>query len=143
MLDNIHRPEPETIERYVLSYEWNDTPGAGYGFPCTKDGERIVEEGNDAAEQSWIYVQNNLDKLTFMGIEDYSTTYRPPAQGTCKCGRTVYLERDYGHGIDCDCGRIYNGSGQELAPRSQWEDRYNEDSTQPYNVEFGYVREDY
>ncbi len=29
-------------------------------------------------------------------------------------------------------------SGQELAPRSQWEDRWDEDSTQPYCVEFGY-----
>lgn len=56
-----------------------------------------------------------------------------------RCNREVSLEgMDYGHGYDCPCGQIYNGFGQRLAPRSQWEDRYDDDSTQPYNVEFGY-----
>jgi hypothetical protein len=27
----------------------------------------------------------------------------------------------------CDCGRLYNSSGQELAPREQWEESYEED----------------
>jgi hypothetical protein len=32
---------------------------------------------------------------------------------------------------------------QELAPRSQWEDKWDDDSTQPYCVEFGYSGDDY
>lgn len=34
----------------------------------------------------------------------------------CNCGRTVYTSR--GSDADCDCGRCYNTSGQEL--RSDW-----------------------
>jgi len=37
------------------------------------------------------------------------------------CGRHVTLDYDNGHGIDCECGRIYNGVGQELAPRATWD----------------------
>ena len=43
---------------------------------------------------------------------------------TCDCGATVYLS---GHTCDCsECGKLYNGFGQELAPPDEWdeEDRY-------------------
>jgi hypothetical protein len=37
--------------------------------------------------------------------------------GKCTCGRLV----PFNHCTNtCDCGRDYNSSGQELAPRSQW-----------------------
>jgi len=35
----------------------------------------------------------------------------------CPCGRTVLCS---GFTNPCECGRDYNMSGQELAPRSQW-----------------------
>jgi hypothetical protein len=58
-----------------------------------------------------------------MGVHTHTHTYVEPATGTCQCGRTVVLDGDYfGEGIDCECGRIYNMAGQELAPRSQWEE---------------------
>lgn len=38
--------------------------------------------------------------------------------GTCPCGATVYCNRFTN---SCAaCGRDYNSSGQELAPRSHW-----------------------
>jgi hypothetical protein len=37
--------------------------------------------------------------------------------GRCVCGREVELT---GNTNSCDCGREYNWSGQELAPRDQW-----------------------
>jgi hypothetical protein len=60
-------------------------------------------------------------------------------EGTCDCGETVVLDYDNGHGIDCPCGRIYNMSGSQLAPRSQWEERWDDSSTVPYYAEFGYA----
>ena len=36
----------------------------------------------------------------------------------CHCGRAV--DCDSGWSNACDCGTEYNGSGQQLAPRSQW-----------------------
>jgi hypothetical protein len=44
---------------------------------------------------------------------------RSPAVGRCRCGGDVVLD-----GFTCpcnDCGRDYNGFGQELAPRHQWD----------------------
>lgn len=43
---------------------------------------------------------------------------------TCSCGSRVYLG---GFTNECDeCGKLYNGFGQELAPVDEWdpEDRY-------------------
>lgn len=37
--------------------------------------------------------------------------------GTCVCGEEIEFS---GFTNTCECGRDYNSSGQELAPRSQW-----------------------
>jgi hypothetical protein len=41
----------------------------------------------------------------------------------CECGDYVYL---INHTNQCECGKLYNGFGQELADPSKWdeEDRY-------------------
>jgi hypothetical protein len=36
----------------------------------------------------------------------------------CDCGQEVWLYSVWSN--ECDCGLCYNGSGQQLAPRSQW-----------------------
>jgi hypothetical protein len=130
----------ERIEEFALSYEWRDDPGAGFSFPCDRGGNRFPKDTSQENYDFCVAEAAKPDgKVVYCGVVDYSRDYRHPAQGTCTCGRTVYLYADYGHGIDCDCGRIYNMSGQELAPRSQWEERWDEDSTQPYWAEFGYA----
>lgn len=48
-------------------------------------------------------------------------------QGRCTCGRVIVVEYDEGDGFDCECGRIYNLGGQELRPRSEWEEPMEED----------------
>ena len=42
----------------------------------------------------------------------------------CDCGRKVFLE---GYTSICECGKYYNGFGQELAPSEEWdeEERYS------------------
>jgi len=142
MLDNIVHHEPFLVEKYTLSFEWNHTPGAGFGFDCDKNGNVDIESMNRGALENFAGCLFVYD-VTFEGVMDYSYIHQDPAEGTCDCGRTVYLHYDNGHGIDCDCGRIYNYSGQELAPRSQWEERWDDDSTQPYCLEFGYAGSDY
>lgn len=40
---------------------------------------------------------------------------------TCECGTTVYLDNPLTN--EClTCGKLYNGFGQELAPREEWGD---------------------
>lgn len=155
MLTDITRRERVTQTDYSLSI---GIDGAGFGFSCNKEGNllnvqpwslasamyeergiRFWSWGNLNRAISWYMDDDNVT----MKIETYQHTWMKPAEGKCPCGATVELDYDHGHGIDCDCGRIYNMSGQELAPRSQWEDRWDDDSTQPYNVEFGYAGEDY
>jgi hypothetical protein len=143
MLDNMVKRERVFIEDYALGYEWVDDPSSGFSFECDKEGNPLVEKMGDPALENLRKCRDGTYDVVFMGIRDYSRYYTEDAHGTCDCGREVYLHNDYGHGIDCECGRIYNSSGQELAPRSQWEDRYDEDSVAPYCVEFGYNLGDY
>lgn len=133
------REHVETIE-YTLEYNRIGCSG-GYSFPCDKDGNFFDNPSNPAMKVSYNEVKVDPN-YTFKCISKNRYSHIEPAVGKCKCGRTVYLDYDYGHGIDCDCGRIYNMSGQELAPRSQWDDLYDEDS-KPYCVEFGYAGKDY
>lgn len=44
----------------------------------------------------------------------------------CKCGKEM-LYNSYYHCYECDCGKTYNAVGQELRPRSEWQDEYDED----------------
>ena len=142
MLKNIRRYDPVTVDDYRLCFEWNDTPGAGFSFDCDKNGNVDVASMNPAALENLAGCLFVYD-VSLEGVMNFSYIYEDPPEGICDCGRTVYLQYDNGHGIDCDCGRIYNLSGQELAPRSQWEERWDDDSTNPYCIEFGYAGSDY
>jgi hypothetical protein len=45
----------------------------------------------------------------------------------CECGKEIDYDYNY-QCYDCICGNCYNVMGQELAPKSNWEDDYdNED----------------
>lgn len=140
MLKNITHREWVDKYEYSHSFSWDDCPGAGFSFDCFENGAVDLGSYSEGAKENfWRAIFGLFDKpLTYKGITERDCSYWEPAYGTCVCGRRVFLEHDNGHGIDCDCGRIYNMSGQELAPRSQWEDRWDDDSTQPYCVEFGY-----
>lgn len=132
------------VDSFCLTFT-NDG-GAGYSFDGVQDddGFRMDPRDDDIRRQSFENALQGFQEGQYtVRIENRGNWDVEPAHGTCVCGREVYLEYDYGHGIDCDCGRIYNQSGQELAPRSQWEDHYSEESTQPYCVEFGYAGDDY
>lgn len=137
-LEMITRRERVYYVEYSLSYESIAHPGSGYSFPCDEHGNLIVEQDNPGRAENYERVKND-EAYRFQGIKKYRHSYIEPASGKCECGRVVYLDWDNGHGIDCECGRIYNLSGHELAPRSQWDDRYDDDSTQPYWAEFGYI----
>ncbi len=124
------------IVEYALYFESLSTRGAGYAFPCDSEGN--VSALSEAARENYELCRATADQFWPPVVENRSHHYTEPATGKCVCGRTVVLDHDFGHGIDCDCGRIYNLSGWTLAPRSLWEDRYDEESTQPYYAEFGH-----
>lgn len=51
------------------------------------------------------------------------------ATGKCSCGRVLDLinERDCYDTTECDCGKLYNSSGQALLPRRMWEEQLDDD----------------
>ena len=117
-MEIVQRSHHTYVERYALLFAWNDTPKAGFSFPCTKEG--IVESGLP------LPAQDNLKKclsgeyaVTPQGVVDCSYTYFQASIGRCECGEIIELA-DFTN--TCECGREYNSSGQLLAPRSQWEE---------------------
>jgi hypothetical protein len=105
------------VESYGLSFEWNDMPGAGFSFPCDKQGMVLLDEMPLEARQNLEKCMRGEYAVFLLGVQDYSYTYREPAQGQCSCGRIVEL-MDFTN--TCECGFEYNSCGQLLAPRNQW-----------------------
>jgi len=113
----------QTIEtvRYELFFEVE--PGAGYSFDCDKNGNVFIDELSDCA------LKNYRDCLRWKNprsrVIELKSSYRQPALGECECGRTVALEDPLTN--ECECGRLYNMAGHELAPRSLWEENYDDE----------------
>jgi hypothetical protein len=110
--------EMEQVEEveYYIGFHWRDDPGAGFVFECDKDGNllplqpRGLENYNKCMDGTYDVVSE--------GFKSRVHCYLNPAVGLCSCGAEVLLERFTN---TCDnCGRDYNMSGQELAPRRFW-----------------------
>jgi hypothetical protein len=124
----ISRRTRKTVIHHEHKFDWEGETNWGFGFSCDEQGN--VDESQMAPVGLANY-RACLDGsmrgddgrgVVDRGISSWSHSYVEPAVGKCACGRLVTLAGDtMGEGIDCDCGRVYNSVGQELAPRSQWE----------------------
>jgi len=100
---------------YHLSFHWYGFPGAGFWFPCDKDGN-LDEKWKDSP--SYLKCINGEHDVVADGVVCYTHRWTDPAILKCDCGAEVDL---YGFTNTChECGADYNMSGQRLAPRSQW-----------------------
>ena len=126
MLQNIVRGRRETAVEYQRQFDWEGEYNWGFAFPCDEHGtinESLLAPEGRASLEACLTGAMNGRTLVDRGVQRREWSYRVPGHGTCVCGRTVMLDGDTrGEGIDCECGRIYNAVGQELAPRSQWEE---------------------
>ncbi len=91
----------------------------GYTFACDKDGVLKPFNNPDAAENYRLCLTGEVrgTKVVASGVLERPYRYKVPASGTCECGNRLELPNFTN---TCECGRDYNSSGQELAPRSQW-----------------------
>lgn len=102
---------------YELYYEWNDTPGAGFGFNCNEHGH-LLPTLQPAGRENFIGCITGEYDVTYHGIRERSWSYTNAAELKCDCGEIVHLS---GFTNTCDgCDADYNMSGQLLAPRDQW-----------------------
>lgn len=62
-----------------------------------------------------------------MKVRFVDRTDAPPLRFlTCECGQETCLNDQYGDWT-CSCHRDFNAFGQELKPRSQWEENSDHD----------------
>lgn len=127
-------------EEFARTFTYKDDPHAGKQFDCDKDGK--LEPMTPSQKQAWEWVMEHLELFNDKGVVRFAWTYWQPAKIHCHCGDEFYLPDSLEN--ECDnCGRLYNGFGQELAPREQWEERWDEDDPYPmtYNQKHG-INED-
>lgn len=105
---------------FYFSYKQREDCGSGYMFPCDAVGNLYMNELGPEALESLEFCRKT-DTLIEEGVVDCSYDYTECAILKCACNREVTLDI---YTNTCDCGREYNLFGQELAPRSQWEDEY-------------------
>lgn len=120
----IRRRERIKKIEYYLEYPVLDTPGAFWAPPCDEKGNVLEAQLAEPALKEWQRVQECERKGEPTGygepyVQKRDASYWEPAVIRCACGRECTL---WGMENDCDCGRIYNGFGQEYRPREEWAD---------------------
>jgi len=102
---------------YSRHFTWRDDPGAGFGFPCDKDGNIDFSTFQQAAIDNYNNCVNGVHDVIDDGVQSYSNRWLSYAVLQCDCGEKLELS---GFTNTCDCGADYNMSGQLLASRAQW-----------------------
>jgi hypothetical protein len=108
----------EEIVEYRIHF--STSPGGGYSFDCDEKGnvdvEKLRPEGRANYES---LISGAIPTIERPLIQEFCSRVKHYATGKCdECGAIVELSS--GEGNDCECGAIYNMSGQRLRPRSQW-----------------------
>ena len=124
-MEIVRKSQRVHVEQYYLEYDRNDLPGAGFMFACDKQGNLLLDQITLTARQNLVDCQSGVIAVTFKGVRDCSYTYLQPAQGRCSCSRIIELSDPMTN--SCACGLEYNGGGQSLSPRSQWEEPWDDD----------------
>lgn len=110
----------EEVIEYSLYFKTSRT--GGFSFPCdfygNVDTSILAEPG---LENYKACVSGLIETIGEPEIRDHRYYIHHPAVIECTCGKEVELRTDSEGIAYCDCGQMYNGSGQQLAPRSQWE----------------------
>lgn len=115
--------KPSRIEEsksYSLSFTYADDPQSGFQFPCDKNGKVDLSKLTVCSRANYEKCLSNSHSRPVVceGVVEFTNRYRVPAELECDCNRIVHLSCPMTN--VCECGRLYNGSGQALAPTSQW-----------------------
>jgi len=103
------------VNLYGLDFRWQDSLEVGFSFPCDKEGNPLLKEMPTPARENLKKCLSGEHAVIPQGVRDYSYTYLQYAQGRCECGGIIELFDPMTN--HCECGRLYNGNGQSLAPR--------------------------
>ncbi len=123
-MDIIKEASRKLVTEYEHRFHNRTDSGSGYGFPCDRNGKLIESQMQEAGLANYARCVGGLLDVVYDGVQSWTYTSYDPAIGLCQCGRKVELADAWLN--VCGCGRDYNGSGQLLAPRSQWGEETNE-----------------
>lgn len=111
---------------YDLSFD--TSKNGGYAFPCNHKGEvftsELTPEGLKNYERC---VSGEVVTLRPAYVKESARTEYVAPVGECFCGAEVELTPDSEGLCYCHCGQTYNTAGQSIRPRSEWEERYEDD----------------
>jgi hypothetical protein len=98
----------------------------GFSFPCDNDGNilPLTPAGQDNYKKC---ISGEIKTISQPYIQYYSRTYNHPRVCECECGDELHMECDSEGLVYCHCGRCYNMAGNSIRPRSEWEERYEDD----------------
>lgn len=111
MIKNYESPTEVTHTHSEHVFAWADEPSAGYAFPVDEHMQVIINNPAAAANYQKCRQLSRTGDIIDKGIHTYEHLQFLPATGTCHCGEHLHLDGD----TTCECGRIYNSAGQELA----------------------------
>jgi hypothetical protein len=130
----IHERTRHTEVAYHHVYDYRDQPGAGFAFDSDAEGFVTLGNLNPAARANFEKCLDGTYDVIDLGVQRSEHSWTEPAAVRCDCRRTIWLEDAMYNG--CDCGRGVNGSGQLLAPVSQWEPEDVYDTFGPRDSEY-------
>ena len=122
MIPIIKHRERKAETTYDRVFHWKTDAGSGFSFPCDKNGNLL--NLNPAAKEYLEKCLNGTFDVIDDGICPYTHSWTEPAEARCHCGHVIQLASFTN---TCEkCGRDYNMSGQDLAPRRFWGEEYGE-----------------
>lgn len=126
----IRKRAHKTVLSFNRVFHWVDSPGSGFVFHCDEKGNVALTEGNRTSFEKCLKL-SKTGQIIDNGIERLEHSYVEPAIGNCPCGNAIVLD---GFTNSCSCGRDFNMSGQELAPREQWGEETGESLSDIYRI---------
>lgn len=123
MADWIRKRERHEETQYRLFFQLRGaTEGTGKIFDCDAGGG-VLEPGHVAL----VAALRHDPAYESARLVEFEHAWTVPAAIRCACGAEVEL----GHFTNtCECGRDFNMSGDELAPREQWGEETGEHWTE-------------
>ena len=116
IIEAAHR---EFVTEHSYHFDSLVNPGSGFSFDATDTG--LLTITTPAQARSLVHAREEVEagRMKEVGHRSWTRSYWVEATLRCDCGAEIGLYDPLYN--ECNCGRGYNGSGQSLAPVSQWE----------------------
>lgn len=102
---------------HVLQFDWEGERDWGFSFPCDENGN--LKDLPEAARENYARCLSNTHdrKVVPRGVISWTRECQP-ALLRCDCGKELELSDSMTN--HCGCGRLFNGSGQQLCDPRLW-----------------------